>query len=83
MRWGLTCYKDLMLTERHYRRKQQSAVEKAEAWEAGESRKQVSTGSHTSLGISQTTRDSLFFTAPTTAVAGSKRNRKTKAARAA
>jgi transposase len=50
--------------------------------EAGENQKQVSTASHTSLEISQTARDSHFPTAPT-AVAGSKRNGKTKAARAA
>ena len=50
--------------------------------EAGENQKQVSTGSPTSLEISPTARDSHFPTAPT-AVAGSKRNGKTKAARAA
>ena len=35
--------------------------------EAGENQKQVSTGSHTPLEISQKTRDSHFPTAPTTA----------------
>jgi hypothetical protein len=48
--------------------------------EAGENQKQVSSVSHPPLGISPTTRDSHFPTAPT-AVGGGKR--KTKTARAA
>jgi hypothetical protein len=48
---------------------------------AGENQKQVSTGSHTPLGISPKTRDSHFPTAPTTALAGkAKAKPKTKAA---
>jgi hypothetical protein len=40
---------------------------KGGSMEAGENQKQVSSGSHTPLGISPTTRDSHFPTAPTTA----------------
>jgi hypothetical protein len=48
---------------------------------AGENQKQVSTGSHTPLGISPKTRDSHFPTAPTTALAGKATAKpKTKAA---
>jgi transposase len=46
--------------------------------EAGENQKQVSTGSHTPLGISQKARDSHFPTAPTTASALPKAKAKTK-----
>jgi hypothetical protein len=42
---------------------------KGGSMEAGENQKQVSTVSHTPLGISPTTRDSHFSTAPTTASA--------------
>ena len=55
---------------------------KGGSMEAGENQK-VSTGSHTSLEISQTARDPHFSTAPMTIDADSKRNGKTKAARAA
>ena len=48
--------------------------------EAGENQKQVFTGSHTPLGISQKTRDSHFPTAPTTACALSKAKPNPKAA---
>ena len=48
--------------------------------EAGENQKPVSTVSHTPLGISPTTRDSHFPTAPTPVDGG---KRKTRAARAA
>jgi hypothetical protein len=46
---------------------------KGGSMEAGENQKQVSTGSHTPLGISPTTRDSHFPTAPATACVLSKR----------
>jgi transposase len=45
--------------------------------ETGENQKQVSTASHTSLGISPKTRDSHFPTAPTTTVRVGKRKNKT------
>jgi transposase len=45
---------------------------------AGENQKQVSTGSHTPLEISQKTRDSHFSTAPTSAAVVSKKTAKTK-----
>lgn len=48
--------------------------------EAGENQRQVFTGSPTPLGISPTTRDSHFSTAPTTACALSKAKAKGKAA---
>jgi transposase len=52
---------------------------KGGSMEAGENQKQVSTGSHTPLEISQKTRDSHFPTAPMTAsVLGTKRKAKTK-----
>jgi transposase len=51
--------------------------------EAGENQKQVSTGSHPPLGISPTTRDSHFSTAPTTTARVRPRKEKTKAACAA
>ena len=47
--------------------------------EAGENQKQVSTGSHTPLEISQKTRDSHFSTAPTAAVGVLKTKTKAKA----
>ena len=47
--------------------------------EAGENQKQVSTGSHTPLEISQKTRDSHFPTAPTTAAVVAKKTAKAKA----
>jgi transposase len=53
---------------------------KGGSMEAGENQKQVSSGSHTPLGISPTTRDSHFPTAPIL-VGGGKQ--KTRAARAA
>jgi hypothetical protein len=46
--------------------------------EAGENQKQVSTGSHTPLEISQKMRDFHFSTAPTTASVLSKRKAKAK-----
>jgi hypothetical protein len=49
--------------------------------QTGENQKQVSTGSHTPLEISQKRRDSHFPTAPTTTVRVGKR--KNKAAHAA
>ena len=52
---------------------------KGGSMEAGENQKQVSTGFHTPLGISQQTRDSHFPTAPTTTVRIQKKGR-TKAA---
>jgi transposase len=51
---------------------------KGGSMEAGENQKQVSTGSHTPLEISQKTRDSHFSTAPTTALVLSKRKAKAK-----
>ncbi len=51
--------------------------------EAGENQTQVSTGSHTPLGISLTARDSHFSTAPTTTVPAPVRKGKTKAVCAA
>jgi transposase len=51
---------------------------KGGSMEAGENQKQVSTGSHTPLEISQKARDSHFPTAPTTALVLSKRNAKAK-----
>jgi transposase len=51
--------------------------------EAGENHKQVSTGSHPPLEISQATRDSHFSTAPTTTARVRPRKVKTKAACAA
>src|ERR1039457_4526518 len=51
---------------------------KGGSMEAGENQKQVSTGSHTPLGISPKTRDSHFPTAPTTASAVSKTKAKAK-----
>lgn len=50
---------------------------KGGSMEVGENQKQVSTGSHTPLGISQKARDSHFPTAPTTAVVISKKTAKT------
>ena len=47
---------------------------------AGENQKQVSTGSHTSLGISQKTRDSHFSTAPTTVYPGRAKSKNKKEA---
>ena len=47
--------------------------------EAGENQKQVSTGSHTPLEISQKTRDSHFPTAPTRAAVVAKKTAKAKA----
>ena len=46
--------------------------------EAGENQKQVSTGSHTPLEISQKPRDSHFPTAPTTASVLSTKKAKAK-----
>lgn len=46
--------------------------------EAGENQKQVFTGSHTPLGISQKARDSHFPTAPATALVLPKRKTKAK-----
>ena len=51
---------------------------KGGSMEAGENQKQVSTGSHTPLEISQKRRDSPFSTAPTTASASSKTKAKAK-----
>ena len=51
---------------------------KGGSMEAGENQKQVSTGSHTPLGISPKARDSHFPTAPTTASVLSKRKAKAK-----
>ena len=51
---------------------------KGGSMEAGENRKQVSTGSHTPLEISPKSRDSHFPTAPTTASVFSKRKAKAK-----
>jgi transposase len=51
---------------------------KSGSMEAGENQKQVSTGSHTPLGISQKARDSHFPTAPTTALVLPKRKAKAK-----
>jgi hypothetical protein len=51
---------------------------KGGSMEAGENQKQVSTGSHTPLGISPKTRDSHFSTAPTSAAVDSKQTAKTK-----
>jgi len=51
---------------------------KGGSMEAGENQKQVFTGSHTPLGISQKARDSHFSTAPTTDCALSKAKVKTK-----
>jgi transposase len=51
---------------------------KGGSMEAGENQKQVSTGSHTPLEISQMTRDSHFSTVPTTALVLSKRKAKAK-----
>jgi transposase len=53
---------------------------KGGSMEAGENQKQVFTGSHTPLGISQKARDSHFPTAPTTGSALTKAKPKTKAA---
>jgi hypothetical protein len=53
---------------------------KGGSMEAGENQKQVFTGSHTPLEISQERRDSHFSTAPTTASAPSKAKAKRKAA---
>ena len=53
---------------------------KGGSMEAGENQKQVFTGSHTPLGISQKTRDSHFSTAPTMSRPLSKTKTKTKAA---
>ena len=52
---------------------------KGGSMEAGENQKQVSTVSHTPLGISPKTRDSHFPTAPTTAVVIPKKTAKAKA----
>jgi hypothetical protein len=46
--------------------------------EAGENQRQVFTGSHTPLGISQKARDSHFPTAPVTASVLPKRKAKAK-----
>ena len=46
--------------------------------EAGENQKQVSTGSHTPLEISQKARDSHFSTAPMTVSPPNKRKTKSK-----
>jgi transposase len=51
--------------------------------ETGENQKQVSTGSHTPVGISQTARDSHFPTARTTAGSPPKTKTKTKTKQAA
>jgi transposase len=51
---------------------------KGGSMEAGENQKQVSTGSHTPLEISQKTRDSHFPTAPTTVFPLPRRKAKTK-----
>ena len=51
---------------------------KGGSMEAGENQKQVSTGSHTPLGISPKARDSHFSTAPTAASVLSKRKTKAK-----
>jgi len=51
---------------------------KGGSMEAGENQKQVSTGSHTPLPISQKPRDSHFSTAPTSAAVVSKKTAKTK-----
>jgi transposase len=51
---------------------------KGGSMEAGENQKQVSTGSHTPLGISPKPRDSHFSTAPTTASALPKTKAKAK-----
>jgi transposase len=52
---------------------------KGGSMEAGENQKQVSTGSHTPLGISPKARDSHFPTAPTTAAVITKKTAKAKA----
>jgi transposase len=52
---------------------------KGGSMEAGENRKQVSTGSHTPLEISPKTRDSHFPTAPTTTAVITKKTAKAKA----
>ena len=52
---------------------------KGGSMEAGENQEQVSTVSHTPLGISPKTRDSHFPTAPTTAVVITKKTAKAKA----
>jgi hypothetical protein len=52
---------------------------KGGSMEAGENQKQVSTGSHTPLEISQRRRDSHFSTAPMTAALISKKTAKAKA----
>jgi transposase len=52
---------------------------KGGSMEAGANQKQVSTGSHTPLGISPKTRDSHFPTAPTTAAVVSKKTVEAKA----
>ncbi len=52
---------------------------KGGSMEAGENQKQVSSGSHTPLGISPKTRDSHFPTAPTTAGVVSKKTAQAKA----
>jgi transposase len=52
---------------------------KGGSMEAGENQVQVSTGSHTPLEISPTTRDSHFPTAPTTAAVITKKTAKAKA----
>src|SRR5579859_4446267 len=51
---------------------------KGGSMEAGENQRQVSTGSHTPLGISPNTRDSHFPTAPTTPFVLPKRKAKVK-----
>ena len=51
---------------------------KGGSMEAGENQKQVSTGSHTPLGISPRARDSHFSTAPTTACVLSTKKAKAK-----
>jgi transposase len=51
---------------------------KGGSMEAGENQKQVSTGSHTPLGISPKARDSHFSTAPTTASVSPKGKAKAK-----
>jgi len=56
---------------------------KGGSMEAGENQKQVFTGSHTPLGISQKARDSHFPTAPTTASSLSKAKAKPKKKQAA
>ena len=70
-RYGSTGEKLISVTPKERRGKGGSMA-------AGENQKQVSTGSHTPLGISPKARDSHFPTAPTTASVLSKRKAKAK-----